>query len=241
MVDNMINGIYGNITRINPETLSAEAKYFMRSLREDLKQRLSIDKNLGNLVAKTLIKYHNDKGEQILPLVVELITVSFFVTERLRKLAIKVSEYLILGTIFATLTITEEEKEIADIIEQLIVAIYTNPIYEFDYKERASLTKTIYQTIGYIEILDKFAHSFTAYLPLIKRSLLEGLEQSLEICNVTAEELNNSKNEKLFQLDLFWGKLKFFINFAWPMFNLNLNSVVKWINKKTGIEIWPLE
>ena len=44
-----------------------------------------------------------------------------------------------MGTIFASLTITEDESEIATIIEQLMVAIFTNPVYEFDYRERNAI------------------------------------------------------------------------------------------------------
>ena len=108
MVDNLVSGIYANISKINPETLSPEGKLFLRSCRETLQENRAIDKNIGNLIATTLIKFHNDRGEDLTQLLLELITISFHVIEPYRKYALDVAEYLLLGAIFAVLASTED-------------------------------------------------------------------------------------------------------------------------------------
>lgn len=239
MVDNIIDGVYANVTRINPETLSPYARSFMKSFREDIKQYLAIDKNLGNLLVKTILKYHNDTGESLMPLITELSTVSFFVIEKYRKYYLKVVEYILLGIIFGILTVTDDEQEIGDLIQQSILAVLTNPIFEFSAEERLSITKTAVGIIGYIKMLNFFTHRFTDYLPLIKSAVSEGLVQALEICGAGQDEINAVKDDQYALLNEAWGKTKFFINVAWPMFNINIHSLIRWLNKKSGIEFWP--
>jgi len=240
MVDSVIGGIYANISKINPETLSAEGKLFLRQYRESLQTSRSIDKNIGNLVARTIIKYHNDKGEDIIPLVLEMITVAFYAIEPYRKLALDAAQYLILGVIFAVLTISENTEEIALIIEQLMVGIFTNPIYEFDAAERLKLTRLAYQMEAYISTLNFYSGKFGSYIRLINDALRQGLADGLEICNAGAEEILTAQSPKQHFGDRCIGRLKFYLNLAWPMFNLNANLIIRWINKKTGIELWPV-
>lgn len=239
MVDNLIDGVYANVTRINPETLSPYARSFMKSFREDIKQYRTIDKNLGNLLVKTILKYHNDTGESLMPLITELSTVAFFVIERHRRYYLKVIEYILLGLIFGILTVTDDRQEINDFIQQGILAVLTNPIFEFTAEERLNVTKTAARVIGYIKMLNFFTHRFTNYLPLIKSALTDGLVQALEICGASQDEINAIKDNQYGLLNEFWGKTKFFLNFAWPMFNVNTHSLIRWLNKKFGIEFWP--
>jgi hypothetical protein len=240
MVDNFISGIYTNISRINPDTISAEAKLFLKNFREEIKLRRSIDKSLGNLIAKTLIGYHNDKGESIIPLVVELTTVAYFAIGSYREFALDVTEFIIMGTIFGVLTITTDEKEITDVIEQLMVGILTNPIFEFDPGERKKIASLVYQVDAYLGTLNFFSGRFTHYHPLIRAALLSGLSQALEICNATAEEINAGQDQRKYFLDRMLGRFKFYVYLFWPMFNITSNTMIKWLNKKTGIEIWPI-
>lgn len=241
MVDNLIDGVYANVTRINPETLSVYARTFLKTFREEIKQSRTIDKNLGNLIVKTIIKYHNDTGESLIPLMTELTTVSFFVIEGYRRFYNRVVEYLLLGTIFGVLTVIEDKEEIKDIIEQTVLAILTNPIFEFTSLERLNIAKISLATEGYIEMLDKLTHRFAAHLPLIRESLKEGMIQALEICNASQDEINMLKNDMYSKGNNLWGRVKFFLNFAWPKFNVNFNSTMRWLNNKTGIEFWPEE
>jgi hypothetical protein len=158
-----------------------------------------------------------------------------------RKYVFAVTEFLILGTIFAVLTITEDEKEIAEVIEQLLVAIYTNPIFEFNEQERLGVARITYQIKSYIGMLNFYARRFTNYLPLLKSSLQEGLTQGLEICNVSADELHYAQNPKNFFMDRLLGRLKFYFYLCWPMFNITSNTILRWLNSRTGIEIWPVK
>ena len=240
MVDNVIGGIYANVSKINPETLSAEGKLFLRQYRESLQTNHSIDKNIGNLIAHTIIKYHNDKGEDIIPLVLEMITVAFYAIDPYRKLVMDVAQYLLLGTIFAVLTISEDTEEITLIIEQLMVGIFTNPIYEFDAAERLKLVRLTYQMEAYISTLNFYSGKFSGYIRLINDALRQGLEEGLEICNASAEELLIAQSPRQHFGERWIGRLKFYLNLAWPMFNLNANLIIRWINKKTGIELWPV-
>lgn len=239
MVDNIIDGVYANVTRINPETLSATARSFLKSLRESIREHQKIDKRLGNLIVKTLIKYHNDTGESLIPRIAELATVSFFVTHPYRHYAPKTAEFLILGAIFAVLTVSDQEEEITDLIQQTIVAIMTNPIYEFTAQERKTIVAIIYRINGYLATLNKFANRFTGYLGVIDQALREGLKEALEICNVPTEEINFSLEEKNFILHKLSGILYFGLYLAWPMFNITSSALAKWLNSKTGLEVWP--
>ncbi|MDR2430938.1 MAG: hypothetical protein LBD99_01595 [Candidatus Margulisbacteria bacterium] len=240
MVDNVVGGIYANISKINPETLSADGKLFLRQYRELLQAQHSIDKNAGNLIAKTIINYHKDKGEDIIPLLLEMITVAFYAIDPYRKLAADAAQYLLLGAIFAVLTISEDETEISAVVEQLMVGIFTNPIYEFDAAERLKLIRLAYQLDGYISTLNFYSGKFSRYLRLINTALRSGLEEGLEICGAGAEEIAAAKENKKHFLDRWIGRIKFYLNLAWPMFNLNASLIIRWINKKTGIELWPV-
>ena len=239
MVDNFIDGGYSGGTRINPETLSPTARGFLKSLRESLREHKRIDKNLGNLLVKTLIKYHNDTGESLIPLITELVTVSFFVINPYRQYAPKVAEFLIFGAIFSILTISTEETDIIDLIEQTIIAILTNPIYEFNPQERHTIAGITNRISGYLETLNKFSNRFTGYLAMIDHALQEGLIEALEICNVPAEEINQAKNPNKYFLQHLSGVLYFGLYMAWPMFNITSSGMLKILNSKTGIEVWP--
>lgn len=239
MVDNIIDGVYANVSRINPETLSPTARGFLKALRESIREHQKIDKRLGNLVVKTLIKYHNDTGESLIPRITELVTVAFFVTSPYRHYAPKIAEFVILGAIFAVLTISDSDEEIIDLIQQTIVAIMTNPIYEFTSQERQAIGAVIYRVNGYLATLNKFSNRFTGYLGLIEQALHEGLKEALEICNAPAEEINHALDNKKFVLHQLSGVLFFGIYLAWPMFNITSSALAKWINSKTGLEVWP--
>lgn len=239
MVDNLIDGVYANVTRINPETLSPVARGFLKSFRENLREHKRIDKNLANLLVKTLIKYHNDTGESLIPKITELSTVAFFVIHPYRDYAIKVAEFIIFGAIFSILTISDQEPEITDLIEQTIISIMTNPIYEFTAQERLAIIGLLGRISGYLQTLDKFSNRFTAYLPLINKSLREGMVQALEICNASAEEINYVKDEKKHLFEKILGSVFFVLYLAWPMFNITSSGIIKWLNSKTGIELWP--
>ena len=241
MVDNVVGGIYANISRINPETLSAEGKLFLKQYRENLQAHGSIDKNTGNLVARTIIRYHNDKGEDINPLILEMITVGFYAIEPFRKLAINVAEYLLLGVIFAVLTISDDEAEIEQVIEQLMIGIFTNPIYEFDYLERLRLIRLVYQIDTYITTLNFYSGKFGKYIRLINSALRQGLVEGLEICNAGSDEIAAAQEAKRYWVDRWLGRLRFYLNLAWPMFDINSNLIIRWLNRKTGIELWPVK
>ncbi len=238
MVNNFIDGIYASVTRINPETLSLSGRAFLKALREDIKNRRTIDKNLGNLIVKHLIKYHNDTGESLLPLLTEMVTISFFAIDPHRKYFIKVTEFVIFGAIFTALTITDENNEINDLIIQTMIAILTNPIYEFTAVERVHVARLVMRIEGYLKVLNRFTHRFTEQLPLIDKSLEEGLVQGLEICNATADEINNASSKK-YTWDFWLGGVYFILYLCWPMFNITTHVFIKWLNSKTGIEIWP--
>ncbi|MDR1998021.1 MAG: hypothetical protein LBQ83_06835 [Candidatus Margulisbacteria bacterium] len=240
MVDNVVAGIYANISKINPETLSAEGKLFLRQYRESLQERRSVDKSSGNLVARTIIRYHNDKGEDIKPLLLEMVTVAFYALDPYRRLAIDAAQYLLLGAIFAVLTISEDETEIEETIEQLMIGIFTNPIYEFDAAERLRLIRLTSQIEAYIATLNFYSGKFGRYIRLISAALRRGLEEALEICNAGAEELLSVRENKGHFWDRWVGRCKFYLNLGWPMFNLNANLIIRWLNKKTGIELWPV-
>lgn len=241
MVDNVIDGIYAQINRINPETLSKEAKLYLKLLRELLKARQTIDKSIGNLLARTIIKYHNDTGEDIVPLLLELITVSYYAIDPLRTYAPALTHFLILGELFSALTINREEAELATIAEQIVIGVFTNPIFEFDYRERAQLVKIIYRVQGYMRMLSFHTGRFRQMLPVIDNALHTGLEQALEICNVTTEEQQAALNTKNYRWSRLWGRCSFYVHGAWPMFNINSSTILSWINKRTGIELWPIK
>lgn len=241
MVDNVIDGIYAHINRINPESLSKEAKLYLKTLRESLKSRQTIDKSIGNLLARTIIKYHNDTGEDIVPLLLELVTVSYYAIDPLRAYVPALTHYLLLGELFSALTVTREEQELITIAEQIIIGIFTNPIFEFDYRERAQVVRNIYQVQGYMRMLSFHTGRFRQMLPLIEQALLSGLEQALEICNVTTEEQQAALSAKDHRGSRFWGRCLFYLHGAWPMFNINSSTILSWINKRTGIELWPIK
>jgi len=238
MVDSMINGIYSQVSKINTETLSKEARIFLKEFREDLKNRKVIDKELGNRVVKTVVKYHYDTGDLVQPLIVELITVAFHAIEPYRKLFKHIVEYFILASIFAILTITDDTKEIENTIEQVMIAVFTNPIYEFNPHERKQIINITNEAKGYLNILNFFTKKFTSHLKMIDNSLKEGLHASLELCNATTEEfaLINKENHAAKGI----GTLKFFLNLGWPIMNINRRSAIKWFEGKTGFKVWPL-
>jgi len=237
MVDNLVNGIFSKVSRINSESLSPEARTFFKQFKEDLVLKHSIDKSLGNLVVKTIIKFHQDKGDSPDALIAELVTVAFHAIEPHRKYAIQVAEYFILSTIFAFLTITEDSKELGNLIEQTIVSVMTNPIYEFDQKERSQLISIIDQVNGYIAILNRFTKTFTSYLPTINSHLREGMRSGLELCNANSSEYLLLSNTN--RIQFVYGSIKFFLRLGWPLYNFSRNSILKWINKKIGFDIWP--
>lgn len=241
MVDNVIDGIYAHINRINPETLSKEAKLYLKTLREALKARQTIDKSIGNLLARTIIKYHNDTGEDIMPLLVELITVSYYAIDPLRAYIPALTHYILLGEIFSAMTITRDETELTTIVEQIVIGIFTNPIFEFDYRERTQVVRIMYQVQGYIRMLSFHTGRFRKLIPLIEKALVSGIEQSMEICNVTTEEQQAAVLVKNYRWAKFWGRCLFYLHAAWPMFNINSSTILAWINKRTGIELWPIK
>ena len=241
MVDNVVDGIYAHINRINPESLSTEAKVYLKLLREVLKARQTIDKSVGNLLARTIIRFHNEKGESIIPLLVELTTVSYYGIDPFRQYVPQMTHYLLLGTLFSALTITRDAAELALIAEQVLVGIFTNPIFEFDYRERQQITRQIYQIQGYMRMLSIHTGRFAQMLQTINQALATGLEQSLDICNVTAEELQYATDRHHFGASIWLGRLQFYAHLAWPMFNINSSTILSWINKKTGIELWPIK
>lgn len=239
MVDNMINGIFSQVSKINTETLSPETRKFLKDFREDLKKRKSIDKELGNKIVKTLIKYHNDTGELIQPLLVEMITASFYAIEPYRKYSKYIAEFFMLSSIFTVLTITDNEDEIADLIEQTIIAILTNPIYEFTYHERKQLINLIAQTNGYLAVLNFYTRTFGKYLNLLDKVMQEGFSTGLELCNASKVEFEEIQNKNhLYRLK---GMLKFLLNLGWPIMNLSKESILKSVEKRTGIRIWPVK
>ncbi|GBR75726.1 hypothetical protein NO2_0374 [Candidatus Termititenax persephonae] len=235
MVDSLVGGIYANINKINPETLSAEGKLFLRQYRENLQLSRAIDKNAGNLLAKTISKYHNDKGEDVIPLILELTTVAFHAIEPHRKYAVHVAEYLLLGTIFAALVITEDEAEIKLIVEQTLIGIFTNPIYEFTPTERRKISGLVYQVEAYFAALSFWSRRFGKYKNLIRTALRGGLTEGLEIANAGAEELAAAQQLRQFFWSRCWGRLKFYFNLFWPLFDLNANALLRWVNKTAGI------
>ncbi|GBR73613.1 hypothetical protein NO1_0957 [Candidatus Termititenax aidoneus] len=241
MVDNLVGGIYANVSKINPETLSPEGKLFLRRYRESLQENQAIDKNIGNLIATTLIKFHKDKGEDITKLLLELITIGFHAIEPYRKYALPVAEYLLLGAVFAVLAITEDETEIQTVIEQLMVGIFTNPIYEFDLDERLKLSALIHQVGAYIGTLSFWSRQYGRHTRLIKTALQQGLIEGLEICNAGGDELLAAREPKHYALARWKGRLQFYFNLLWPLFDLNANIIIRWLNKTTGLEIWPVE
>jgi hypothetical protein len=241
MVSNIIDGIFGNTNRINPESLSLEAKTYLKKIREDIKNRNSIDKVMSSIAAETLLQYFQEYGESPLALLPELTTVSYYVIGGFRQYIAQVSFYFILGVTHGLLLICTDQQELADCIDQLMVAVFTNPIFEFTVDERDTVIGMVHQVRTYLGTVQGYSGRYGTLLPTALSALLEGMKNGLEICNAPIDEIQSCVVEKTYTADRWLGRFRFYTNLCWPIWNITAMGFVRWVKRTTGIELWPVE
>ncbi len=232
-MDNQINGIVANVRRINPETLTPEARAFLRNIRAILKEKKSINTNISKLVARTIIRFHYDKGESINPLIVEMATVGMFVISPLWRYIPQMVSYFLIGIVYGCFSITENHEEIQTSVAQAIMAFYTNPIYEFGVKERRRAAEAVFRLEGYLMQANTFSED-SRKIKFLKTTLRQSLEDGFAVCEAGAEE-TKYLNSSLGSYQRFIGQLLFFKNFCWPLLDLSSEKVLQTIKAKTKI------
>jgi hypothetical protein len=241
MVSNIIDGIFGNPSRINPESLSLEAKAYLKTIREDIQNRNSIDKTLSTIAAQTILRYFQEYGESPLALLPELTTVSYYVIGGFRQYIANVTFYFILGVTHGLLRVCNDRRELADCLDQLLVAVFTNPIFEFTVSERDTVVGMVHQVRAYLSTIQFYSGQYGELLDAASAALLEGMKNGLEICNAPIDEIQSCAVEKAYVADRWLGALRFYSNLCWPIWNITAMNIVLWIKRKTGIELWPVE
>jgi len=227
------NGVFSNVRRINPETLSPEARAFLREIRNNLRQKKRITTDVSKLVAKTIIKFHYDKGEKIEPLIVEMVTVSVFVISPLWKYIPQMVFFFLLGVIYGIYSITENQEELNESVTQTILAYFTNPIYEFGVKERKKTAEAIFRVGGYLSTANYFSDP-ERRLPALDAVLSSALEDGMSVCDASIEETKYLRSS-LSSYQRFIGRLMFFKTFGWPLLDLDSRRMREKLKEKTGI------
>jgi len=187
-----INGVVANVNRINLETLSADARVFLRDFRTLLREKKSINTEVSRLVAQSIIKYHNKTGEDIEPFIVEIVTAAIFAISPLWQFIPKLATYFILGITYGLFSITEDKEEIKSGVEQAIVAFFTNPVYEFSTKDRKKFAEAVLQVDGYINMANLYSAT-NKKIFFLSKSLITAIEDGYSICQASQVELKHFK------------------------------------------------
>ncbi len=194
MVDAFVQGMKAIPSRVNPQSLHPVAFATLHELRLAFLERKGARGFVAKEIALALQEIYKTQEDKFLSVMVELVTV-VLLAGRDAKLGLEpVFRFILLGNIRAMIDLGFPEDKLERMLEQVMIAIFMSPVYEFapeQFQRLAYLTKRFDGEILALHYVNKTFSSMK--LMKIREGIHDGFEDALELIDVDAIKKEDMK------------------------------------------------
>ncbi|MBU0579846.1 MAG: hypothetical protein KKA19_01605 [Candidatus Margulisbacteria bacterium] len=193
MVDAFVQGIKSLPSRVNPQSLHPIAFNALRELRQSFLEKKKTGPWVGQIMANSLKEIQQKDEEKFMAVMVELVTVVLLAGRDAQVGLEPVFRYIFLGAIKAMQELNFESERIELMLEQLLIAVFMTPAYDFEYAHYQRLAFLIKRLTGEILAL-RFLRCFSDITTFrLIHGIGEGFLNCLEIIEVDAVQKEDLK------------------------------------------------
>jgi hypothetical protein len=200
MVDAFVQGMQAFPSRINPQSLHPISFNLLRELRLDFIAYKGAGAFVANKISRALQEIYKTQEDKFLTVMVELVTVNFLAARDARLGIEPVFRLIFLGALQAMTGLGFSGEKLQRMLEQMLMAMYMTPAYDFTvahYQRLTYLTERLQGELIWLQKISKVPAP--AVFPNVINGLREGLLNCFEVIDLNAvqkEELKAMTSRK---------------------------------------------